>query len=266
MTLFLKGMRSMSILQVKALNKVYPGKVVTHALTDIHLTIEQGEFVGIMGPSGSGKTTLLHMVSTIDEPSSGEVLINGSNPFQLRTKELALFRRRQLGFVFQDFNLMDTLTVAENIVLPLTLDNYRLSEMEERLGQIAERLDITSILNKRTYEISGGQRQRTAIARAVIAAPALLLADEPTGALDSTSSKVVMESLADINEQQGTTLMLVTHDPFAASYCQRILFIKDGRLAAEIHRGENRQTFFQKIIDTLSFWGGNMNEFSSVRV
>lgn len=252
----------MSILQVKALNKVYPGKVVTHALTDIHLTIEQGEFVGIMGPSGSGKTTLLNMVSTIDEPSSGEVLINGSNPFKLRTKELALFRRRQLGFVFQDFNLLDTLTVAENIVLPLTLDNLRLSEMEKKLGQIAERLNITSILNKRTYEISGGQRQRTAIARAVIAAPSLLLADEPTGSLDSTSSKVVMESLADINERQGTTLMLVTHDPLAASYCHRIVFIKDGRLATEIRRGKNRQTFFQKIIDTLSFWGGNMNEFS----
>lgn len=252
----------MSILQVKALNKVYPGKVVTHALTDIHLTIEQGEFVGIMGPSGSGKTTLLNMVSTIDEPSSGEVLINGSNPFKLRTKELALFRRRQLGFVFQDFNLLDTLTVAENIVLPLTLDNLRLSEMEKRLGQIAERLNITSILSKRTYEISGGQRQRTAIARAVIAAPSLLLADEPTGSLDSPSSKVVMESLADINERQGTTLMLVTHDPLAASYCHRIVFIKDGRLATEIRRGKNRQTFFQKIIDTLSFWGGNMNEFS----
>lgn len=256
----------MSILQVKALNKVYPGKVVTHALTDIHLTIEQGEFVGIMGPSGSGKTTLLHMVSTIDEPSSGEVLINGSNPFLLRKKELALLRRRQLGFVFQDFNLLDTLTVAENIVLPLTLDNYRLSEMEERLEQIAERLNVTSILNKRTYDISGGQRQRTAIARAVIATPSLLLADEPTGALDSTSSKVVMESLAEVNEQQGTTLMLVTHDPLAASYCHRIVFIKDGRLAAEIHRGENRQAFFQKIIDTLSFWGGNTSEFSSVRV
>ncbi|KHL95014.1 bacitracin ABC transporter ATP-binding protein [Paenibacillus sp. IHB B 3415] len=252
----------MSILQVKALNKVYPGKVVTNALTDIHLTIEQGEFVGIMGPSGSGKTTLLNMVSTIDEPSSGEVLINGSNPFKLRTKELALFRRRQLGFVFQDFNLLDTLTVAENIVLPLTLDNLRLSEMEKRLGQVAERLNITSILNKRTYEISGGQRQRTAIARAVIAAPSLLLADEPTGSLDSTSSKVVMESLVDINKQQGTTLMLVTHDPLAASYCHRIVFIKDGRMATEIRRGKNRQTFFQKIIDTLSFWGGNLSEFS----
>ncbi|MDF9840916.1 MULTISPECIES: ABC transporter ATP-binding protein [unclassified Paenibacillus] len=252
----------MSILQVKALNKAYPGKVITHALTDINLNIEQGEFVGIMGPSGSGKTTLLHMVSTIDEPSSGEVLINGSNPFKLRTKELASFRRRQLGFVFQDFNLLDTLTIAENIVLPLTLDNLRLSEMEKRLGKIAERLNITSILNKRTYEISGGQRQRTAIARAVIAAPSLLLADEPTGSLDSTSARIVMESLAGINEQQGTTLMLVTHDPLAASYCHRIVFIKDGRLQTEIRRGRNRQTFFQKIIDTLSLWGGSMNEFS----
>lgn len=262
----MKGMTGMSMLQVKGLHKVYPGKVATQALTDIHLNIEQGEFVGIMGPSGSGKTTLLHMISTIDQPSSGEVLIDGSNPFQLRTKELALFRRRQLGFVFQEFNLLDTLTVAENIVLPMTLDNYGLSEMEERLERIAKRLDITSILNKRTHELSGGQRQRTAIARAVITAPSLLLADEPTGALDSTSSKAVMESLAAINESQGTTLMLVTHDPLAASYCHRIVFIRDGRLAAEIHRGDNRQTFFQRILDALSFWGGNTDDFSSVRV
>lgn len=256
----------MNILQVRNLNKVYSGKVATHALTDIHLAIGQGEFVGIMGPSGSGKTTLLNMVSTIDKPSSGEVLVNGSNPFNLGRRELALFRRRQLGFVFQDFNLLDTLTVAENIVLPLTLDSCRLSKIEERLGIIAARLNITSILNKRTYEISGGQRQRTAIARAVITSPSLLLADEPTGMLDSASSKTVMEALADINEHQGTALMLVTHDPVAASYCRRILFIKDGRLAAEIHRGDNRQAFFQKIMDTLSFWGGNRNEFSSIRV
>lgn len=256
----------MAILQVRGLNKVYPGKVETHALTDIHLTIGQGEFVGIMGPSGSGKTTLLNMVSTIDKPSSGEVLVNGSNPFLLRRRELALFRRRELGFVFQDFNLLNTLTVAENIVLPLTLDSYRLSKIEERLGIIAARLKITSILNKRTYEISGGQRQRTAIARAIITSPSLLLADEPTGMLDSASSKSVMESLSEINEQQGTTLMLVTHDPVAASYCRRILFIKDGRLAAEIHRGDSRQAFFQKIMDTLSFWGGNGNDFSSIRV
>lgn len=256
----------MNVLEVSAMNKVYPGKVLTQALTDIHLSIEQGEFVGIMGPSGSGKTTLLNMVSTIDQPSSGEVKIDGSNPYQMNKKELALFRRRKLGFVFQDFNLLETLTVGENIVLPLTLDNRKLSEMDALLQRVAGRLNITDILNKRTYEISGGQRQRTAIARAIITSPAILLADEPTGALDSNSSRIVMESLEDINRKEGTTLMLVTHDPLAASYCNRIVFIKDGKLAAELHRGDNRQAFFQKIIDTLSFWGGNSHELSSIRV
>ncbi|MGF7048165.1 putative ABC transport system ATP-binding protein [Paenibacillus sp. DS2015] len=256
----------MNVLEVKGLNKVYPGKVHTQALTDIHFSVESGEFVGIMGPSGSGKTTLLNMVSTIDHPSSGEVNINGSNPYKMNKKELAHFRRRQLGFVFQDFNLLETLTVAENIVLPLTLDNRKLSEMESLLQKVAGQLNITDILNKRTYEISGGQRQRTAIARAIITSPAMILADEPTGSLDSNSSRIVMESLANINRMQGTTLMLVTHDPQAASYCDRIIFIKDGRLAAEIHRGDNRQAFFQKIIATLSFWGGNSHELSSIRV
>ncbi|CQR53335.1 ABC transporter ATP-binding protein [Paenibacillus riograndensis] len=256
----------MNVLEVTALNKVYPGKVNTQALTDIHLSIEQGEFVGIMGPSGSGKTTLLNMVSTIDQPSSGVVNIGGSDPYLMNKKELALFRRRQLGFVFQDFNLLETLTVAENIVLPLTLDNRKLAEMDALLHKVADRLNIKDILNKRTYEISGGQRQRTAIARAMITSPAIILADEPTGALDSNSSRIVMESLEDINRKEGTTLMLVTHDPLAASYCNRIVFIKDGRLAAEIHRGDNRQAFFQKIIDTLSFWGGNSHELSSIRV
>lgn len=256
----------MNVLEVTALNKVYPGKVRTKALTDIHLSIEKGEFVGIMGPSGSGKTTLLNMVSTIDQPTSGEVKIGGSNPYQMNKKDLALFRRRQLGFVFQEFNLLETLTVGENIVLPLTLDNRKLSEMDALLQRVAQRLNITDILKKRTYEISGGQRQRTAIARAIITSPAILLADEPTGALDSNSSRIVMESLEDINRKEGTTLMLVTHDPLAASYCNRIVFIKDGKLAAEIHRGDNRQAFFQKIIDTLSFWGGNSHELSSIRV
>lgn len=192
--------------------------------------------------------------------------INGSNPYKMKKKELAHFRRRQLGFVFQDFNLMETLTVAENIVLPLTLDNRKLSEMESLLQKVAGQLNITDILKKRTYEISGGQRQRTAIARAIITSPAMILADEPTGSLDSNSSRIVMESLENINHTQGTTLMLVTHDPLAASYCNRIIFIKDGKLAAEIHRGDNRQAFFQRIIDTLSFWGGNSYELSSIRV
>jgi putative ABC transport system ATP-binding protein len=171
----------MKILEVKAVNKEYKGKVTTQALKDIHLTINKGEFVGIMGPSGSGKTTLLNMVSTIDRPSSGEVKIGGNDPYQMKKSELALFRRKRLGFVFQDFNLLDTLTVAENIVLPLTLDRRPLKEINVLLQQTASRLGITEILPKRVYEISGGQRQRTAIARAIITSPLLLLADEPTG-------------------------------------------------------------------------------------
>lgn len=256
----------MEILQVRGLSKLYAGKVPTRALTDIDLSIEQGEFVGIMGASGSGKTTLLNMVSTIDTPSSGEILINGQNPYQLKKNALAQFRRRQLGFVFQDFNLLDTLTIAENIVLPLTLDKKSLQEMDQKLGQVANKLGIVDILNKRTYEVSGGQRQRAAIARAVIHSPALLLADEPTGALDSKSSRNVMEMMEKINQTDGTTMMLVTHDPLAASYCHRVVFIKDGQLFNEIHRGENRQAFFQEIIDMLSFLGGNAHELSSVRL
>lgn len=254
------------ILKVTGLSKVYPGKVTTRALTDIGLSIQKGEFVGIMGPSGSGKTTLLNMVSTIDPPSSGTVTINGSNPHALKKKELALFRRRELGFVFQDFNLLDTLTVAENIVLPLTLDKQSLRSMEERLERIAGRLGIKDILNKRVYEISGGQRQRAAIARAIIPEPSLLLADEPTGALDSQSSRTVMETLESLNEADGVTMMLVTHDAVAASYCHRVVFIKDGALSGEIRRGDSRQAFFQKIIDMLSYLGGHAHELSTIRV
>ncbi|WP_059046406.1 ABC transporter ATP-binding protein [Paenibacillus rubinfantis] len=256
----------MEMLKVQGLNKVYPGKVATRALQDIELTIEKGEFVGIMGPSGSGKTTLLNLVSTIDTPSSGEVRINGKNPHALKRRELAAFRRRELGFVFQDFNLLDTLTVAENIVLPLTLDSRPFREMERKLQSIANRLGITDILGKRTYEISGGQRQRAAIARAMISSPSLLLADEPTGSLDSNASRNVMELLETLNRTEGTTMMLVSHDPLAASYCDRVVFIKDGRLTNEIHRGDSRQAFFQKIIDMLSYLGGNAHELSSIRV
>ncbi|WP_068618848.1 ABC transporter ATP-binding protein [Paenibacillus tuaregi] len=256
----------MDMLQIKGLSKVYGGGVTTRALSDIDLRIAKGEFVGIMGPSGSGKTTLLNMVSTIDVPSSGEVLINGSNPYLLKKKDLAIFRRRQLGFVFQDFNLVDTLTIGENIVLPLTLDKRPIREMDAKLAAIAERLGITSILKKRVYEVSGGQRQRAAIARAIISSPSLLLADEPTGALDSNSSRIVMETLEGINNSEGTTMMLVSHDPLAASYCHRVVFIKDGQFSSEIRRGDSRQAFFQKIIDMLSFLGGNANELSSIRV
>ncbi len=256
----------MDMLQVKRLSKIYGGKITYRALTDIDFTIRKGEFVGIMGPSGSGKTTLLNMISTIDTPTSGEVLLNGTNPHQLKRNQLALFRRRELGFVFQDFNLLDTLTIGENIVLPLTLDKKSVKEMDEKLNAVAEKLDITDILPKRTYEVSGGQRQRAAIARAIIHSPSLLLADEPTGNLDSKASRNVMETLDAINRADGTTMMMVTHDPLAASYCHRVIFIKDGQLHNEMYRGESRQAFFQKIIDVLSLMGGNVHDLSSVRV
>lgn len=253
------------MLHVNNVSKIYEGKIAYRALTNIQLDIEEGEFVGIMGPSGSGKTTLLNLIATIDQPTTGSVLIEGNNPYELSKNELAQFRRRSLGFVFQDFNLLHTLTVKENIVLPLTLDGKRVKEMEEKVEAIASTLGITSILNKRTYEISGGQAQRTAIARAMIHEPKLLLADEPTGNLDSKASKDVMHLLTGLNEKEKTTMMLVTHDPQAASYCDRIVFIRDGKLYSEIHQGENRKAFFQKIIDTLSLLGGDDNDFSSIR-
>lgn len=255
----------METLKVRELNKTYTGKVLYEALSNINLTINKGEFVGIMGPSGSGKTTLLNMVSTIDAPTSGEVLINGKNPYHLATNDLALFRRRELGFIFQSFNLLNTLTVKENIVLPLTLDNVNLEEMNKRVESISRQLGIEKILDKRPYEISGGQAQRTAIARALIHSPQLVLADEPTGNLDSKAASDVMKLLKKLNKEQQVTMMLVTHDPIAASYCDRIIFIKDGKFYNEIYCGENRPTFYQKIIDVLSLLGGNHNEFSSIR-
>ncbi|PYI51334.1 ABC transporter ATP-binding protein [Paenibacillus flagellatus] len=254
------------MLNVKQVSKLYDGKITYRALTDIDLTIDRGEFVGVMGPSGSGKTTLLNIIATIDEPTTGEVLIDGSNPHRLKKDELAKFRRRELGFVFQDFNLLHTLTVEENIVLPLTLDGSKVAEMKQKANAIAEKLGISEIMKKRTYEISGGQAQRTAVARAMIHSPKLLLADEPTGNLDSKSSKDVMEMLESINRDERTTMMLVTHDPLAASYCNRVVFIRDGRLYSEIHRGDNRRAFFQKIIDTLSLLGGEANDLSTIRV
>lgn len=252
------------MLKVKQVSKIYEGKIAYRALTDINFEVEKGEFVGIMGPSGSGKTTLLNLIATIDEPTTGSVLIEGNNPYQLNRNDLAKFRRRSLGFVFQDFNLLNTLTVKENIVLPLTLDGKQVKEMEEQAEAIAEVLGITEIMNKRIYEISGGQAQRAAISRAMIHKPKLLLADEPTGNLDSKSSKDVMEMLLKLNLEEKATTLLVTHDPQAASYCHRIIFIRDGQFYSEIHQGDNRKAFFQKIIDTLSLLGGDDHDFSSI--
>lgn len=254
------------MLQLQNISKVYEGKIPFRALTDINLEVEKGEFVAIMGPSGSGKTTLLNIISTIDSPTTGVVLLDGINPHQMEKNELARFRRRELGFVFQDFNLLHTLTVEENIVLPLTLDGVPVKEMKKRAENIAERLGISSILKKRTYEISGGQAQRTAIARAMIHEPKLILADEPTGNLDSKASKDVLEMLVSINKREKTSVLMVTHDPQAASYSDRVIFIRDGKLHSEIHRGESRQAFFQRIIDMLSLMGGEGRDFSTVRV
>ncbi|MEI4801646.1 ABC transporter ATP-binding protein [Bacillus sp. FJAT-51639] len=256
----------MEILKICDLSKTYTGKVSYDALSNIDLTIQKGEFVGIMGPSGSGKTTLLNMISTIDSPTSGEVLINGENPYKLSQDNLALFRRRELGFIFQSFNLLNTLTVKENIVLPLTLNGTSLEDMNTRVAAIAEKLDITHILNKRTFEISGGQAQRTAIARALIHNPKLVLADEPTGNLDSKAARDVMELLLQLNKEEEATMMLVTHDAMAASYCDRVIFIKDGKFYNEIYCGDSREAFYQKIMNVLSLLGGNAHDFSTIRV
>lgn len=246
----------MGILDVTNLSKVYGSKVLFSALDNVSFTIEEGEFVGIMGPSGSGKTTLLNMISTVDKPTSGKIRIRDKNPLEFKGDELALFRRRELGFVFQDFNLLDTLTIGENIVLPLTLDGVDVNVQENELNRISKVLGIESLLNKRTFEISGGQAQRTAIARALVHKPTLLLADEPTGNLDSKAAKTVMELFEKINTAEKVTTVMVTHDPLSASYCSRILFIKDGTIYNEIYRGDSRQQFYQEIIDVLALLGG----------
>lgn len=247
----------MDILKVSNLSKVYGSKVVSNALKDISFNIEDGEFVGIMGPSGSGKTTLLNLISTIDKPTSGKISFGDKEPHKLKGDALALFRRRELGFVFQDYNLLDTLTIGENIVLPLTLENVPIKEQNEKLKKVSKILGIEDLLDKRTFEVSGGQAQRTAIARALINNPSIVLADEPTGNLDSKAARNVMELLEKINNEEKVTTMMVTHDPVAASYCHRILFIKDGVIYNEIYKGDNRAKFYQEIMDVLLLLGGS---------
>lgn len=253
----------MTVLQTKDLSKIYGGKgkgISVKALDNLNMNIKEGEFVGIMGPSGSGKTTLLNILATIDSPSSGEILINGENPYRLKEDKLAIFRRKNLGFIFQDFNLLDTLSVKENIILPLVLEGFLKREIEKKLDEITSILNIKDILDKRTYEISGGQQQRTACARALINNPAIILADEPTGNLDSKASFDLMSSLESINEKRKATIVMVTHDAFAASFCKRIIMIKDGKFFTEIVKDSNRQIFFKEILDALSLLGGGYNE------
>ena len=248
-----------TVLAARSLTKVYGSGTAGHAVTALEsfdLDVAAGEFLGVMGPSGSGKTTLLNILATIDTPTTGTVTIDGVDPVKIRNQELALFRRRKLGFVFQDFNLLDTLTIRENILLPLVLDKMPVREMTDRLQRVAQLLGIEATLARRPFEVSGGQQQRAAIARAIIHEPALVLADELTGNLDSKAALDVMSALQRLNEDQGVTVVMVTHDAYAASFCKRIVFIKDGHAFSELHRGVNRQAFFQQILDSLSVMGG----------
>ncbi|WP_338751420.1 ABC transporter ATP-binding protein [Bacillus sp. FJAT-52991] len=250
------------ILQAKNVEKVFGSKENEyHALKDIQLDIHEGEFVGIMGPSGAGKSTLLNILSTIDTPSSGEIIIDGQNIVQMKEEQLSDFRRRKLGFIFQDYNLLDTLTVKENIVLPLALSKVPVKEIETRVNEMADTFGIREILNKYPYHISGGQKQRTAASRAIITNPKLILADEPTGALDSKSATDLLNSLTALNEKQRSTIMMVTHDSYAASFCKRLLIIKDGELFKEVYKGEqSRRAFFQQILDVLASLGGGAHD------
>lgn len=250
-----------NILYAKNLKKIYGSRGNNYtALQGIDMEIAQGEFVGIMGPSGAGKTTLLNIISTIDKPTSGTVLIDGEDIVKMKDNQLSTFRRNKLGFIFQDFNLLDTLTVKENMILPLTLAMAEPKLIEQRAAEVGRILGIEDIQHKYPYEISGGQKQRTAAARAIIHRPKLILADEPTGALDSKSSMELLQCLSDLNRDNGANIMMVTHDAFAASYCKRIIFIKDGQLFTELHKGGSRKEFFQKILDVLKTMGGDNSD------
>ncbi|OZU87772.1 bacitracin ABC transporter ATP-binding protein [Virgibacillus indicus] len=258
----------MSVLTAENLSKMYGGKrgIQYEALQHFNLSVNKNEFIGIMGPSGSGKTTLLNLLSTIDTPTSGKIRINGQSVTSLSKHKLAIFRRRQMGFIFQDYNLLETLTIGENILLPLTLNKVKVKEMEKKLVAVTKQLGIDQLIHKRIFEVSGGQMQRAAIARAIIHEPTIIFADEPTGNLDSKASLQVMEALSSLQESGKTSVLMVTHDPFAASFCGRVIFIKDGKLFNEIHRGDNRQSFFQDILNVQSLLGGNMDDFHSIRV
>lgn len=250
------------ILEVQQIEKYYGNKSnLTKAIDNISFEVDEGEFVGIMGASGSGKTTLLNCISTIDQVTAGHILINGEDITKLKGSRLNRFRREELGFIFQDFNLLDTLTAYENIALALTIQKVKPIEIDQRVKEIANKLGIVDNLNKYPYQLSGGQKQRAASARAIITNPKLVLADEPTGALDSKSARHLLESFETLNEKLGATILMVTHDAFTASYAERILFIKDGKIFNELIKGgDTRKEFFGKIIEVVSLLGGELND------
>ena len=250
------------ILNIENLKKYYGTRSnITKAIDNISFSVNEGEFVAIMGASGSGKTTLLNCISTIDSATAGKIIINGDDITEIKEKDRASFRRNNLGFVFQDFNLLDTLTISENISLSLVINKRSEDKIDDMVMDIAKRLGIEEILDKFPYEVSGGQKQRCACARALINNPKLILADEPTGALDSKSSRMLLETMEEINKNLNATILMVTHDAFSASFCQRILFLKDGKIFTEILKGsKTRKEFFNEILDILTLLGGDVGD------
>ena len=248
-----------NILSVENIEKYYGNKDnITKVIDNINFKVDKGEFVGIMGPSGSGKTTLLNCISTIDNVTTGSIVINGKDITKLKSKELEKFRRDELGFIFQDFNLLDTLTAYENIALALTIQGKKPKDIDALIKKVAKSLGIDGILNKFSYQISGGQKQRVASARAIVTNPSLILADEPTGALDSKSARMLLDSFESLNKDLEATILMVTHDAFTASYAHRILFIKDGKIFNELVRGtDSRKEFFDRIIEVITLLGGD---------
>lgn len=251
-----------SVLKIEHIEKYYGNRgSLTKAVDDISFDVEKQEFVAIMGASGSGKTTLLNCISTIERVTSGHIYMNGKEITKLKGNALNRFRREELGFIFQDFNLLDTLTAYENIALALTIQGKKAKDIEKQVKEIAKKLNITDVLKKYPYQMSGGQKQRVASARAMITNPTLVLADEPTGALDSKSARMLLENFEYLNESFQATILMVTHDAFTASYASRVIFIKDGKIFHELKRGEDsRKEFFDKIIDVVTLLGGDLND------
>ncbi|MGN0367438.1 MAG: ABC transporter ATP-binding protein [Wujia sp.] len=250
------------ILQIQDIEKYYGNKTnLTKAIDHISFDVEKGEFVAIMGASGSGKTTLLNCISTIDRVTAGHILMEGMDITGMKGNRLNKFRRDKLGFIFQDFNLLDTLTAYENIALALSIQQIPVAKMDAMIMDMAQKLEITDVLKKYPYQMSGGQKQRVAAARALITNPSLVLADEPTGALDSKSSKQLLQSMRMLNQELTATILMVTHDAFSASYASRVIFIKDGKLFSELRKGEDsRKQFFDRIIEVVTMLGGDLND------
>lgn len=250
------------VLKIENIEKYYGNNSsLTKAIDNISFSVKKSEFVAIMGASGSGKTTLLNVISTIDKVTSGHIYLGSTDITKLKGNDLNKFRREELGFIFQDFNLLDTLTAYENIALALSICGIGAKEIEERIEKISKELGIESVLKKYPYEMSGGQKQRVASARAIITNPKLVLADEPTGALDSKSAKMLLDNFKYLNKDLGATILMVTHDAFTASFATRVIFIKDGKIFNELHKGEDtRKEFFDKIIDVVTLLGGDLNE------